>query len=269
MDQDNTQQPQTEAALAPVEAAPAPVEAAPAPVATAPTPVAPAPTTTETTACKCPTINASEWDKQKKQLDKTFYKTFSPRLFNYPLSFPIDLERAKQGAIKKGYKIPDNPMILDSGGMFWATLMLEVNGVTGTDSSVVSFSGKNLYTKVSKRPWKEIDQDIAELKTEMGSEPAELYFWWTSCPKCVAQKEVKAVLVAVEAATQPVPTPETPTPAPPAEPPATTPQTQEPAEPQHAPTQPTVSAEPPAPAPVEPAPPVEQPPQTPPTTPAA
>lgn len=235
MDQDNTQQPQA--------------EAAPAPVATTPAPVAPAaPTTTETTACKCPTINAAEWDKQKKQLDKTFYKTFSPRLFNYPLSFPIDLERAKQGAIKKGYKIPDNPMILDTGGMFWATVMLEVNGVTGTDSSVVSFSGKNLYTKVSKRPWKEIDQDIAELKTEMGSEPAELYFWWTSCPKCVDKKEVKAVLIAVESTATTVS----------AEPPA----------PAAAPVEPApVEQSPAAPAPAAPAPatPVEQPPQTPPS----
>ena len=35
-----------------------------------------------------------------------------------------------------------------------------------------------------------------DLEKELGRKPNELYAWWVSCPKCVQDKEVKAVLLA-------------------------------------------------------------------------
>lgn len=190
-----------EKAEAPTEA---PAEEKPAEPAVAPTPTPAEAAPTEAPKaeatkeeCECPEINEAEWDKQKKTLDKAFYKTWSPRLFYYPFSFAIDLSRAKTGAKTANYTIPENPMVLDTGGMFWSSVMVEITGEKPEDKNVVSLKGKEVYTKVSKRPWNEIKTDIEELKKELGKEPSELYLWYTSCPKCMDKKEVKTVLIAV------------------------------------------------------------------------
>ncbi len=179
----------------PVEAAA--TEAAPE-TAAAPTEAAAPEAPAAADDCGCPTINEAEWDKQKKTIDKAFYKTWSPRLMYYPFSFAIDITRAKGGAKSANYTVPENGMILDTGGMFWSTVMVEVTGENAEDKNVVSLKGKEVYTKVSKRPWNEIRTDIEDIKKELGAEPKELYLWYTACPKCMDKKEVKTVLIAVQ-----------------------------------------------------------------------
>ena len=184
----NTQpvQAQPTEAQAPVQAqTPAPQAAQPAPTAVAPK------------ACKCPNINPAEWDKKKMQLNKSFYKTYSLRLFNYPFAFAPEVYRAFKEAQQKGYNPVENGMILDTGAMFLGDIMVEVANPNLQDKNVVSLAGKEIYTKVSRRPQSQIKQDIAELITEIGKQPFALYFWWTSCPQCQAQKEAKTVLIAV------------------------------------------------------------------------
>ncbi len=237
MAQDNTQQPnsqpaqpqavnpapQTVAQPQPVQPTPAqpqpqaPVAQAPAPVAQpqepapqasaqpqASAPAAQAPESAAqpvgpaaTSGCKCPEIKEEDWDKKNTVINKTFYKTWSPRLFYYPFSFAIDIDRAMTAASKANCKIPKNGMILDTGGMFWSSVMIEVEGADPNDKNVVTLTGKNIYTKVSKRPWMEIKTDIEELKKEIAKEPLELYLWYTACPKCMDKKEIKTVLIAV------------------------------------------------------------------------
>lgn len=179
--------------------APQPQQVKPAQQQQAPQPQ-PAPQAAK--GCGCPTINPAEWDKQKKKLDKTFYKSFSPRLLYYPFSFVIDLDRARKAAAKKGYQVVPNGMILDTGGMFLSSVLVEVTGAKADDKNIISLSGKELYTKVSRRPFKEIKTDIAELETELGAHPGELYIWWTSCPKCTDKKEAKAILIAIPGAAE-------------------------------------------------------------------
>src|SRR3989338_3941731 len=64
-------------------------------------------------------VNPDDWDKKKTTINKTFYKSYSPRLFYYPFSFVIDLFRAQKAATAKGYKVVENGMIIDDGAMFW------------------------------------------------------------------------------------------------------------------------------------------------------
>ena len=155
-------------------------------------------TPTPATACGCANVSLAEWDKQHKQIDKTFYTTPSPRIFYMPFSFAIDVDRAKRGAKNKGYSIVENGLILDNGGMFKSTLMVEVTGADTGDKNVISLAGKNLYTKASTKPWNQLRQECQDLEKEMGKKPTQLYFWYTACPKCKDNKEVKTVLLAVE-----------------------------------------------------------------------
>lgn len=158
--------------------------------------------------CKCPIVNESDWDKKKKILNKSFYKTFSPRLLYIPFSYAIDVDRAKKLAMMRGYQIPENPMILSVDGMFWGSIMVEVSAVKPEDKNLLTLN-QEVYTKVSKRDWKLLKLDIAELNQELGQAPKEVYSWYTSCPKCKDNKVVKTVLIAIP---QPPSQPTTPQP---------------------------------------------------------
>lgn len=147
--------------------------------------------------CKCPTINAADWDKKKSTINKTFYKAFSPRIFSYPFSFVIDVFRAQKSAIAKGYKPVEGGMVLDDGAMFFGNVMIEVTGANTNDPSVYSLEGKEVYTKVSRSSMLKIKNDIVELEKELGKKPAQLFIWWTSCPLCMVTKDIKAVLIAL------------------------------------------------------------------------
>jgi len=101
------------------------------------------------------------------------------------------------GAKKAGYTVPENPMVLDTGGMFLGNIMVEVQGANEGDKNVVSFMNKEVYTKASKVDWKDIKKDITALETELGAKPKELYMWYTACPECVSGRECKTILIAV------------------------------------------------------------------------
>ena len=164
-----------------------------------PTPAEPetAPTEAKGDDCECLTINEQEWDKQKKNLNKKFYKTYSPRILFFPFSMAIDINRAIMSAKKDGFTVPANPMLLDTGGMFWASVMIEVEGGDDTNKSVVKLEGE-YYAKTSRRPWKEMKVDMDELTKEFGSKPKELWMWYTACPKCIPgdPEKIKTVFLA-------------------------------------------------------------------------
>ncbi len=186
---------------APVQAASTPVAQNSAPVP-APTPAqaqtnSPQPPPKAPVACKCPVVNAADWDKKKLIINKTFFKAFSPRIFYYPFSFVIDVLRAQKAAIAKGYKPVENGMVLDDGAMFFGNALIEVTGANTNDPQVLSLEGKEVYTKASRRPWSEIKMDIVELTKELGKAPSQLFIWYTSCPNCTDSREVKSIIIAL------------------------------------------------------------------------
>src|SRR3989338_9162722 len=99
MDQDTSQNTQPQTATSASDQ-PQPTSPTPTPAAIQPAPPA--------QACKCPVVSEADWDKKKMMLNKTFYKTFSPRIFYFPFSFAIDLARAKTAAIGLGYHPVEN-----------------------------------------------------------------------------------------------------------------------------------------------------------------
>ncbi len=114
-----------------------------------------------------------------------------------PISYAIDIDRATKGALKKGYKPVEKPMILDIDGTFMGSVLVEVENANKLDKDVLSFENAEVYTKVSTKPYKDISKDIEELVTEIGKQPRELYVWYVSCPKCMATRTEKSVIIAV------------------------------------------------------------------------
>lgn len=214
MDPEPQAEPQPEPTPEPQEPEPPqsqPVDPAPMPP-TEPQPTEPQPVDTPTESasvpteaspekaaspCNCQTPDPNLYDGKKTEINKTFYKTYSPRLFHMPFSFAVDVNRAQMAAKQKGYAPVQSPMILDTLGMFWANIFVEIENAEPTDKNVMSLDGKPVYTKFSRSDWKDIKLDIAALEAEAGQKPQQTYVWWTSCPKCVDTKEVKAVIVGV------------------------------------------------------------------------
>ena len=51
-----------------------------------------------------------------------------------------------------------------------------------------------LYFKNTSR--KALQQELLSMGSEMGKTPTEVYFWFVTCPKCDAKKEIKTVILA-------------------------------------------------------------------------
>lgn len=137
-DTQNTTQPQAnpEPTVTPEPAAQAPQ---PAPAAQ---PVQPEPTVPAT-----PTAPTPQPVQAPTTGGRTFYKTFSPRLMNIPFSLAIDKNRAKIGATKKGYQIPEPAMYLSDGGMFWGNVYVEVKNADPADTSIVTLADEQITAK--------------------------------------------------------------------------------------------------------------------------
>lgn len=127
------------------------------PVPSAETPEAPTPTA-------APAAAASS-DSSMPDVKKTYYKTFSPRLLGIAFSYAIDKDRAKIGAKSKGYTVPENPLVLETGNMFWGELMVEVQNANAQDSNVVDLTQKEVA----------VGGSLSELETKAGKKAVKTY----------------------------------------------------------------------------------------------
>lgn len=137
----------------------APAQAA----APATAPVSPAPATTPTAApAAAQSIPSSG---PVPDVKKTYYKTFSPRLLGIAFSYAIDKDRAKMGAKSKGYTVPENPLVLETGNMFWGELMVEVQNASAQDSNVVDLTQKEVA----------VGGSLNELESKAGKKAVKTY----------------------------------------------------------------------------------------------
>ena len=191
-------------------------------------PVTPAPTPTQQPPKPMePPFNMAEWDKQKKQINKQFFGSFSPRLFNIPFSFGVDKLRAKEAAVRNKYQVVDGGMVLLTPSMLMGKMMLEVSPTEGA-TGAIDLSGKQLYTKVMTRPWPAMKKEVLDLEKEMGQKPTEVYIW-----AATATQKVLIGVYPMSATPQPI------TPMPPSAPSTVQPPAQPPTQPMQ-PTTPVV-----------------------------
>lgn len=170
-DPNQPQTPPTEPSTAPAttQAASTPATSPPAetsPVATSTPSSPPAVTTSTAPAAPAPSPSPSApSDGQVPDIKKTYYKTFSPRLLGIAFSYAIDKDRAKMAAKNKGYAVPENPLVLETGNMFWGELMVEVQNANAQDSNVVDLTQKEVA----------VGGALSELETKAGKKAVQTY----------------------------------------------------------------------------------------------
>ncbi len=190
------EEPAAEAPAAEAPAAEAPAAEAPAAEAPAAAPIEKSADQQRSITIK-QTVQEADWDNKRMQLNKQFYKVLSPRIFGYALSFEVDVDRAFRACTKKGYQVAEKPMILDKSARFFGNVLIEVTGVTASDKKILSFEGKEVYTKVLTPSAKSIQATIANLPSELGKTPTEIYTWWVSATNAEGATSDKAILIAV------------------------------------------------------------------------
>ncbi|MBI4235344.1 hypothetical protein HY604_03535 [Candidatus Peregrinibacteria bacterium] len=158
---ENTQDPQANTQAAPTNAAPP----APTPAQSQPASQTAAPQSPQTAIETQPTPEAQPAQSAQQPAEpqptpqaaaaapvdvkKTYYKTFSPRLLGIAFSYAIDKDRAKMTAKNKGCTVPENPLVLENGNMFWGELMIEVQNANAQDSNVVDLTQKEVAVGTS------------------------------------------------------------------------------------------------------------------------
>lgn len=140
----------------------------------------------ETNCCAVPNVDA--WDKQKMEFsNKHFIRAHTKSLFHIPLNMGKIMKQLSETATASGQALPEKEtMILSREISPWkAEQLYSVKGtVSGADN--VALTGA-FYSLVFEGPFKNIKKWEKELRDYVSSEGKEiknLYFFYTTCPKC-------------------------------------------------------------------------------------
>lgn len=142
---------------------------------------------TDRSAECCPRFDPAPWDEQELHWeDRRFVKDRVRSVFSVPLNFGRVMTRNLQ-AIEAAGASPESPLVLSDETSRWgADVYIEVSGeVPGAEMATISGT---FLSKVFEGPYKEMGTWIEEMKAYVereGRRLQKLYFFHTTCPKCV------------------------------------------------------------------------------------
>ncbi len=139
-----------------------------------------------TTGC-CPKFNPEGWDAQELHFEnKEFVRATTVSLMHIPINMGPVLNRVGHNIENANAHDPDNCIVLSRDISAWkAEHLFSVSNPVAQEESV-SLSG-DFITKVFEGPYhhaKNWHQEMKELARARGGEYDEVYFFYTSCPKC-------------------------------------------------------------------------------------
>ncbi len=159
------------------------------------------------TGC-CPRFNPARWDDQEiSWQDKLFVRDRVRSLFHVPLNFGRVMQRNMQGIEAAGALDPDHLMLSDENSLWGADVYIAVSKeIPGAQMERISGV---FFTKAFEGPYSKARQwakEVTTLMEQRGRPPKNLYFWYTTCPRCAkAYGENYVVLVAEHATDAPPP----------------------------------------------------------------
>lgn len=139
-----------------------------------------------TTGC-CYRFNPDGWDGQELHLEnKPFIRATTRSLMHVPLNMGRVFARV-QGHIDAAKAFdPENFIVLSRDISPWQTEHLFSSSVPVREEETVTLSG-DFLTKVFEGPYRDAAtwfDDIREQVRSKGHEPGNVYFFYTTCPKC-------------------------------------------------------------------------------------
>jgi hypothetical protein len=138
------------------------------------------------TGC-CPRFNPEPWDDLEIRFEeKLFVKGTTRSLFHIPLNMGGMMKKT-MASIKDADAFPDSFLLLSRDRSPWrGEHYFAVNGeVPGAE--MVRLSGTYL-TKTFEGPYKDASRWMRQMQEHVaakGKSPKKMYFFYTTCPKCV------------------------------------------------------------------------------------
>jgi hypothetical protein len=138
-----------------------------------------------TTGC-CPRFNPNGWDGRDLHFsDKPFVRATTLSAMHIPLNMGRVFARVGEHMQEAGALDADNMIVLsrDLGPWNSEHLFSADKDVPGEETTALS---GDFVTRVFEGPYRETEKWYGEMKTLAAGkgEPGEVYFFYTTCPKC-------------------------------------------------------------------------------------
>lgn len=139
-----------------------------------------------TTGC-CPKFNSEGWDGQELHFDaKPFVRATTKSLMHVPVNMGKVFGRVHGHIEEAGGYDPDNTIVLSRDLSAWKAEHLFAIDKPVPDEEQVTLSG-DFITKVFEGPYREAKtwyEEMKDLARSKGGTSDEVYFFYTTCPKC-------------------------------------------------------------------------------------
>jgi hypothetical protein len=139
-----------------------------------------------TTGC-CPKFNPQGWDGQDLHFeDKPFLRATTRSAAHIPLNMGKVFSRVQGRIEAAGAYDAEDFIVLSRDLSAWEGEHLFSVSRPVPDEEMTTLSG-DFVTKVFEGPYREAkhwDEEMRQLVTAKGGTPSEVYFFYTTCPKC-------------------------------------------------------------------------------------
>ncbi|SMX46779.1 hydrolase [Actibacterium lipolyticum] len=143
--------------------------------------------TSENTTNCCPKFNPDGWDGQKLHFDKKpFVRATTKSVMHVPVNMGKVFTRVQKHMEEADAIDPNNYIVLSRDLSSWQGEHLFSSPVRVENEENMTLSG-DFVTKVFEGPYRKAKDWYEEMKDTVrasGSEPGEVWFFYTTCPKC-------------------------------------------------------------------------------------
>ena len=139
-----------------------------------------------TTGC-CPKFNPEGWDAQELHFEnKPFLRANTRSVMHVPVNMGSVFTRVQTRLEDAGAIDDDNILVLSRDRSAWQAEHLFATDTPIAGEEMVTLSG-DFITKVFEGPYRDARtwyDEMLEIVKARGSDPADVYFFYTTCPKC-------------------------------------------------------------------------------------
>jgi hypothetical protein len=143
---------------------------------------------TPTTGC-CPVFNPAAWDDKVFEFnDKPFIKDHTVSFMHVPLNMSHVMKRMNEHA-DNGNAAAEDFVLLSKDVSAWHADHYYAVKEDDLSNDIVKMSGK-FYTKVYEGPFKDAGnwyEDLIKTIQERGDGAKQIFFYYTTCPKCAKE----------------------------------------------------------------------------------
>jgi hypothetical protein len=139
-----------------------------------------------TTGC-CPKFNPEGWDGQELHFkDKRFLRATTHSVMHVPMNMGSVFARVNRHIDDAGASDTDRFIVLSHDISPWSSEHLFSVSKTVPGEEMTTLSG-DFITKVFEGPYSQArqwDEEMRQIARDRKSEPGDVYFFYTTCPKC-------------------------------------------------------------------------------------